>query len=227
MNMQDIEQRNIKQRYLTGRLNAQEVAAFEEYMLDKPELTQELELDSILYKTMPECMEQQPAIATNTMSSRRNQRLRQTLNASWKYALAAGLGAFLFGPMVHSPLFSPAELARPAALTITGNNQIAYLETTRSMLSADKTIELGATASQLILLIQPATMTDSEFAVSLQRADTPASNAFATQATLANNGDLIISVPTDILQPATYALTIQGVRSDFSQTFSFNLVQTP
>jgi hypothetical protein len=53
MNNEYIIQNDIVGRYLRNKLTADEIIAFEEYAMDKPELLEQLELDSVLMETLP------------------------------------------------------------------------------------------------------------------------------------------------------------------------------
>lgn len=53
MDDETINQNDIVQRYLQNKLTPEETVEFEEYILDKPELLEQLELDSVLVETLP------------------------------------------------------------------------------------------------------------------------------------------------------------------------------
>ena len=52
MKIEDMQFNEVSQRYLKGLLTPEESIDFENYILDKPELIEQLEMDSVLYKTM-------------------------------------------------------------------------------------------------------------------------------------------------------------------------------
>ena len=50
MNMKDIEENAIAQKYASGQLTPQETEAFELYLLENPQFVEQLELDAVLAK---------------------------------------------------------------------------------------------------------------------------------------------------------------------------------
>ncbi|MEP4299102.1 MAG: hypothetical protein ABJ340_05400, partial [Paraglaciecola sp.] len=48
-----ITQNDIIQKYLRNKLTPEETVEFEEYIMDKPHLLEQLELDSVMVETMP------------------------------------------------------------------------------------------------------------------------------------------------------------------------------
>lgn len=116
MNDDYINQNDIVKRYLHNKLTPEETVEFEEYMLDKPELLERLELDMVLMETLPKMFEQ-------IQKSISNKKSWWTPILSHVTALAActGLITVLFLEQIHNiqtlDNFSP---------------QIVYLETYRS-----------------------------------------------------------------------------------------------
>ena len=53
-----ISQNDIVQRYLQNKLTPEETVMFEEYMMDKPELLEQLELDSVMVGILPQVKNQ-------------------------------------------------------------------------------------------------------------------------------------------------------------------------
>jgi hypothetical protein len=51
-----IAQNNVVAKYLRGQLTPEEAVAFEVYLMDKPALIEQLEMDRVLIKTMPEAV---------------------------------------------------------------------------------------------------------------------------------------------------------------------------
>lgn len=63
-----ISQHDIAQRYLQGKLTPEETVEFEEYLMDKPELLEQLELDSVMVEHLPNVFNSPPKTAQNKRS---------------------------------------------------------------------------------------------------------------------------------------------------------------
>jgi len=213
MNLDYIEQQDIARRYLQGKLSAVDNALFEEFILDKPELITQLELDGILLNNLAKSDDKSnsaPPAVPLTMG--------QTLYDVWKLGLAAAIGALMVMPFVQQRSVEQINNGQ-----LEGNNHIAYLESARSVNTTTKNIVLTADAQQLILMIQPATLDENMFAVSLKQDGDEQANTYNTHSQLANSGDLIITIPANMLKQGRYALELSGVNTSFKQTFIFEL----
>lgn len=215
MNLDYIKQQDIARRYLQGKLSAVDNTLFEEFILDKPELITQLELDDILLNNLSKSDDKSkiapPAVPVI---------MGQTLHDVWKLGLAAAIGALMVMPFVQQRSVEQINSGQ-----LEGNNHIAYLESARSVNTTIKNIVISADAQQLILMIQPATLDESIFSVSFKQDGEEKVNTYNTQSQLANSGDLIITLPTNILKQGRYSLELSGVNSSFKQTFVFELTR--
>lgn len=136
----DIEAKNLANRYLKGQLSPDEIVAFEEYILDKPELLEQLELDSILIETLPKIEE-----------SRVKPSLFSTFYASWRVLLPTACSLVLFVLLL---LNSNPEIHETTS-------QIHYVENVRSA-SQDRTesIKIEADTGVLVLVVTPLVLSD-------------------------------------------------------------------
>lgn len=214
MNLDYIEQQDITRSYLQGKLSASESASFEEFILDKPDMVAQLELDTILLQNLAKSTNKSEQLAM--LSS-----VGQSLHDVWKLGLAAALGALMVLPFVQYQSVSDGVVPE-----IEGHNHIAYLESSRSLNTTSKNIVITADVKQLILMIQPATLDENHFAVTLKQSGDEYANTYTTQSQLANSGDLIITIPAEGLKQGGYELSLNGLNSSFKQTFAFELVRT-
>lgn len=144
-----INQNDIVKRYLQNKLTPEETVEFEEYMLDKPELLERLELDMVLVETLPrvEVTEKKKLEEKNGIKPY----LWQTLfGKPFVYSICS----FFLGALVISQLNNISQTQ--ALFTGTINLvEISPLRSTSSEDIPDAVYSLSNNADYIILMLQP------------------------------------------------------------------------
>jgi hypothetical protein len=187
-----INQHDIALRYLQGKLTPEETVEFEEYILDKPKLLEQLEVDSVLKIHLPNVH----IINTSSPKIRKPFGWFSTpLRASVATAFAC---VFILWVAVPKKEFS--------ATHFTASPDIVYLETFRS---AGNTQEISVDNSHrsILLVIDLSGLPEKMYSFKLfdqneiERMD---KNGLSTNSL----GELIISLPTKVLNSGDYILLI-------------------
>jgi hypothetical protein len=185
-----IIQNDIVVRYLRNKLTADEIIAFEEYAMDKPELLEQLELDSVLMETLPD------VLATP-------QKLKTILTKfNWKLVAMPILGISLAMNVGFYMVTATNELATPAS------SQIAYLDMLRNSPDRKFTLSLENNKHQIVLVISPSKPGIGEYTVSLAQKDKE--TIFSGKFFENSENELVISVPTELLTTQNYVLNLSA-----------------
>lgn len=199
----DIEIQNLTIRYLKGQLSPEETIAFEEYILDKPELLEQLELDSVLIKTLPQIEE-----------SRAKESFFTKLLSSWLIVLPTAC-SFIFLAMLvmnHNP-----DIQETAS-------QIHYLENLRSAnQSRIETVTIEEDTGILVLVVTPLILSDMH-QVTLINAD---GLAYNKQQKLSDFGQLSILIEKSVFERGEATLKVEpltNVSNTSGSTMEIDLV---
>ena len=137
----DVEAQNLANRYLKGQLSADETVAFEEYIMDKPELLEQLELDSVFINTLPQ-LEKEPS----------HDSFFKRVFSQWQVVIPTAC-SFLFLAM----LFVNNEPDLHESIS-----QIHYVENLRSASqSRVETITIKAETDIIVLVVTPAILSET------------------------------------------------------------------
>ncbi|MFT2089984.1 hypothetical protein [Paraglaciecola sp. 2405UD69-4] len=144
-----INQNDTVQRYLHNKLTPEETVEFEEYIMDKPHLLEQLELDSVMVETMPkvELGKSKPSFWQGIFGT--------PLKASLGTGLACALAAVLLLPAIQPPS-SPAI----------GNLELFYLSDVRSD-DYEQKFKVAPSADTLIFVLEAEFEQVTPFNVSL------------------------------------------------------------
>jgi hypothetical protein len=126
MNEEYIATHEIIKRYLNGKLTPEETVEFEEYILDKPELLEQIELDSVLVKTLPDV-----DLAKFKDPKENTTHASHTIEKShWWTPLFSHLTAIAASSALVAVLYFESPTTAPISDNF--SPQVVYLETYRS-----------------------------------------------------------------------------------------------
>ncbi len=191
MNQAYIEQFDVIQRYLHGKLTAQELEAFEHYILLHPEILEELELSDLMTQGL--------AMAPSA------QQAPKTGKGSWKTLMqgvfGVATGAFatwlVMGPMSVGTLTD--RMVSPA---------IVYVEPVRGVLGQDvETTQLSRDAMQHILVLDVSGHSVDHFLVELSDQNGKPVKQWKGLATN-DRGELVIQLDVSELPDSHYDLSV-------------------
>lgn len=203
-----IEQHDVIAKYLQGRLLAEEAAEFEVYLMDHPALLEQLELDDMMIRTMPQAMTDMKGAKV------KNQRwwdwlfvtpLRSNLAT---FALCC-IGFTLLYPVLNKHLEQSSQDA------VMANIQHIFLAPMRGArdsrfipeimpLSADRYIEVTIQTSD-----EATTTYDISIINRASKATVMASRRF----NIMQSGDIKLTLPTRSFTSGEYQLTAKPVNS--------------
>ena len=126
LNDEYIKQHNLVTRYIRGQLTPEEAAEFESYFIDKPDLLEQIELETVLYEQIPK-VEIQP-------------QEKNDLSLNWLGKLTAWMGqstantlvAFAGSCMLGIGLTLMTIQGEPGQQGAAGIGQVVYTDTYRS-----------------------------------------------------------------------------------------------
>lgn len=206
-----IEQNNVVQRYRSGKLTAEENEAFEVYLLDKPTLVEELELDAILAD----------GLSKSALAPHNNVQQPTQSQGLWgiRWLTANHLWASCCTLLVALLLIQPGQ--QPAQ--IQGANQVVYLDTLRSSNQSLTQVTLAKNSQQLVLFIPANPGQKGPFNVELQNAQQQAQFS-QSQVPLSNTGDLVLTLKRELLNTGQYQLQITDLPTQTQTSLKFGLV---
>lgn len=201
-------------RYVRGELSGHELDKFEDYLMDNPELLEQLELDSVFASVLPklELVTVKPDKGFNLWRWLFTTPAGASLSASLSTACACVLLAAL--------LWSNSSTQIPA---ISASNQLVHLSTLRSTSQPERTIEISDKQTQLILVVQPASFEDENFLVNIKNSSNESETSLT--ASISESGDIVITVPSQALVSGKYQLNITGSTSGITQESSFHFIR--
>ena len=163
MNDETIKQNDVVKRYLQNKLTPEEIVEFEEYILDKPELLEQLELDMVLVKTLPKV-----AVNETQKLAEKGQQKLSLWQLLFGTPLKASLGTGLACAMAAVLLFPVMQNQTPA---LGGNIELFYLSQVRGAPS-EQTFDITQTADTLIFVLEVEFNQPEPFTVKLVNQDT-------------------------------------------------------
>ena len=190
-----ITQNDIVKRYLHNQLTPEETVEFEEYMLDKPELLERLELDSIFAENLPK------ALQTSEKNSKQG-RDNVWWRTFWPRPLMYSAFSFAFGALMMFLIapFSNDSLEYTGLIDLV---EVSPLRSSSSLDLADATYSLSNNAESIILLLQPGEVSAKHEVIQIiRRSDR--SEIFNALAFLNAIGDFVVTLPVSKLQPDVY-----------------------
>ncbi|MEP1554376.1 MAG: hypothetical protein ABJJ44_03155 [Paraglaciecola sp.] len=158
-----ITQNDIIHKYLHNKLTPEEVMAFEEYIMDKPHLLEQLELDSVMVETIP---------LVNESNGNNASRAQSPKPSFWDVLfgtpLKASLGTGLACALVIVLLLPNMQSSTTPAI---GNLELFYLSDVRSN-DYEQKFAVAKSAETLIFVLEAEFEQITPFTVSLTNEST-------------------------------------------------------
>ncbi|WDD99203.1 hypothetical protein [Thalassomonas actiniarum] len=198
MDSKYIKDKNVIARYLRGGLTPEESMEFEEYLIDKPELIEQLEIDNQLMKVLPEVDYSKHESKTSLLDF-----LMTPLRASFATGVSCLLAVYLF------TLYKGGIPAPPDGL-VAKQSQVVFLDTFRGSANeqqVSRTIPLSAGTNSISIGIpaEPDYPT-VKYKIQVSHKQIPRGQ-FSTKCRLADqSGYFFITLEGQPLQPGLYLI---------------------
>lgn len=206
-----IVQNNIVERYLQGKLTAEETIEFEEYIIDKPEWIERLEMESVLVDNLPGAFEK----ARQNVKS-------DTVEAVpwWQKPVASYVGVFTLGALC-TLVFDRADHSHGSQALNLGRVDLVEVSPLRSIpaqAKADATYSLSNDADHIMLLLQPSQVEGESELVTILRHSSD-EEIFKQIVQLNASGDFTVTLNKRQLKPGLYDVKF-GVDDTNTMTIS-------
>lgn len=204
MDKQYIEQFDVSRRYLNGTLSPEQRIEFEEYILDKPEMIEQLELDRAILaglKALPEKAQNDPF-------------WRPVYSHMLATAASVALVAVLLFDVGQGPIEQGPGAASP---------EIVYLETFRSQdLRTQVTFNEDAGVSYLVAAVPS---DDRQiFTIALQSDGDNAVSAVLAESMANSEGDLVITLDKAKIKPGMYSVVVSNAANETIKRYRIEIV---
>ena len=206
MDRQYIRDNQIVERYLQGRLTADEETAFEEAYIGDPDLFQELKAADLLRRGLE--LHEADQSASSRATARAAAAPRYALAASLVAGIALASSAYLF-------VQNSALRGETASVGITPRARVVPLLAVRG--DAPNRIEAIATNDWTVLLVDPGFTPYDEYGATLVRRSSGATTELLRVGGLAPSyeGQLAVVVPSRLLTPGDYDVALTGRMRDW------------
>ena len=217
MDQKYIEDHQIVVRYSRGQLTPEESIVFEIYLLDKPELIEQLELERLLIKHLPQVdfSQQQKKSAVSWWPS---SIVILQLITRW---LSAPIGASVTTAAVCVMLFSGFwQLSAPAqwAGQISAKVDMIFVAPMRSSdrrnNNAVATLAQSKKSELTMLVIQPSNVVATSFDVRIVSQQSGAIIVKQTKVQTQGMGDVVLSVPSTLLTAGLWDIELTPTNSN-------------
>ena len=219
-----IKEEMLVERYLEGKLTAEQVASFEEQFLSSDELLNELEAAERLGQGLHDVSALENAHVTKKPASN-----VVSLFQSPRYAMAASF--MLLGSLGVSSVL----LQKNAHLSEFDSNQavpteIIPLVSVRGVAGSDlNTLPLGDAPKQFVMMIDPGFESYSHYRTTVYRLDPVKKPAMLWQVDemLPGYEDMLaLSLPSSVLSPGDYEIQLEGWLDDWPADHGFERLDT-
>lgn len=188
-----IIQNDIVKRYLHNKLTPEETVEFEEYMLNKPELLEQLELDSVMQEHLPTALKD---VKNATHNSNEGWRLA-LWNVLSNKTLVHSAFSFAIGVTVVLLINANQTSTPPYSGTI-DLVEVSPLRSSSTQDTPDATYSLSNKADHLVLLIQPDNV-ESESALVTITNTSDSAEIFSKNVMINNTGDIVVHLAKEDL----------------------------
>ena len=210
-----INQNDIVKRYLHNKLTPEETLEFEVYILDKPELLEQLELDMVLIETLPK---------VNVVEKQKREEKSELKPSFWqvllgtpiKASFATGFACVLFAAL----LFPISE--QPSS--ITGNIEIFYLSDVRGGTFEQK-FEVAQTADTLIFVLEAEFAQPEPFEVKLINQETGKQIPLLESYIPSEVGEIYVSIGAQTLPKGKYRFEYYPAAEEDKKLFSTLIIE--
>lgn len=192
MNKKTIVDNEIGSRYLQGKLTPDELAEFETYLLTHPDLVAELELDSVMYKVMPQVENMEKATGS-----------WRFLDLPLRQVLAPLFASMIMVPMVILALFNDANIPNIQPVFLTSDTY----RTADNSFSNMATLRFEEEDEVILLMLYPENELADDFKVILRDTSGGVEQIF-TDLARGESGYVSIQLPASAVGEGEYILDI-------------------
>ena len=205
MDKQYMEQFDISRRYLNGTLSPEERIEFEEYILDKPEIIEQLELDRVI------------------LAGLKKQPVKTKAAVFWQpwysHSLAAAASVALVAVLLLDFVESPTGYGGETRLV---SPEIVYLETFRSQeLRTEVAFYAGADFTYLIAAVPSAEK--EVFTVSLHDDSDNEFSMVLAESVANSEGDLVITLDKNRIKSGMYSVVVSNASNEAIKQYSIEI----
>lgn len=200
-----IAENNVAERYLQNKLPPEEAIEFEEYILDKPELLERLELDSILMENLPSALEETKSVSSEPDEDKPS----QLWEVIWGKPIIHSALSFAFGVLIVLLI----NVNTKETLPYSGAIDLVELSPLRSSSAQDvpdATYSLSNGADRIMLLLQPGYVESDNVSVDIVRRSDK-QTVYSENVGVNSDGDIIVSLNTSSLTPGILEVDIRGL----------------
>ena len=219
-----IKEEMLVERYLEGKLTAEQVASFEEQFLSSDELLNELEAAERLGQGLHDVSALENAHVTKKPASNvvsLFQSPRYAMAASFMLLVSLGVSSVLLQKNAHLSEFDSNQ-AVPT--------EIIPLVSVRGVAGSDlNTLPLGDAPKQFVMMIDPGFESYSHYRTTVYRLDPVKKPAMLWQVDemLPGYEDMLaLSLPSSVLSPGDYEIQLEGWLDDWPADHGFERLDT-
>ena len=200
-----IDQHNVIERYLQQKLTREEKAELEVYLLDKPELLEQLELDSIMKEHLPSVQEH--TTSNNVLVD--SEVLVPWWQAIWAKPLLTSTLSFVFGVVVVLLINGNNDGSAPYSGTI-DLIEVSPLRSSPAQGTPDATYSLSSNADRLMLLLQPGFIESETVIVTIKKRSNN-TYLFNEQMNINGQGDVVVYLDKAKFEPGAFDIDIRPI----------------
>ena len=198
---EQVENDDVANRFLKRQLSPEETIAFEEYLMEHPELLEQLQLDEMFIESIGSAeVEQAPKIRTAKSSS------------PWSSIRLLGLGAI--GAYASVALFSLVNTTS----TMINIDRVVYVDTVRSFDPVQKHIELGDSNEKMVLMLSAGFDQTGPFDVSIVKEDTSEIVAVFKGVPKTETDDIAVVVGCELFEIGQYLFVVNSSDEGTAET---------
>ena len=219
-----INENMLVERYLKGKLTAEQAAAFEEQFLSSDELLNELEAAERLGQGLHDMSALENAHVTKKPTSNvvsLFQSPRYAMAASFMLLVSLGVSSVLLQKNAH---LSEFDSNQPIP------TEIIPLVSVRGAAGSElNTLPLGDTPKQFVLMLDPGFETYSHYRATVYQLDSAKEPAMLWQVNemLPGYEDMLaLSVPSSVLNPGDYEIQLEGWQDEWPANHGFEQLDT-
>lgn len=188
------------QRYRNGKLQGEELDQFEIYLLENPDVAEQVELELIIQENLPDLEIQQHNV-------------KQDRSANWVWGFS-GLAAGVL--LVVLLQFGLVREELGVSRDPSSSGQIVYLENYRSLASNDSVTEVKvSSANNQLVLVWAAGFTDEKAEQSFELLNLDTGERYNLgDISLSPDGDFVVVIPIEGLMTGDYELVKSKGLSD-------------
>lgn len=219
-----IAEHQVAERYLQGKLSAEEQAAFEEAFLSSEDLLDELESAELLRQGLNDL-----AAVERARPSSANASWFGALFQSPRYAMAASV-LLLVSLGVSSTLLHRLGEQDAAGFPVAATRIVPLVSVRGAAPDPSvNTLHAGAGDQQTVLMLDPGFEPYSRYRVTVHRLDAAAEPALVVQVGGLQPGYeemLALALPPRMLEPGEYRVTIEGWRDEWPADHAFDRIDS-